>query len=51
VYVFDGETMTPTEEVLQLADTLLTLPTIEGMDKVNVAVCAGLIAYMPYFRK
>jgi tRNA G18 (ribose-2'-O)-methylase SpoU len=50
VYVFHGEMLTPSDELLQLADTLLTLPTIEGIDRVNVAVFAGLISYLPYFR-
>ena len=48
VYVLGNETEGVSKEVEQLADCPLSIPMENGVESLNVAVTASLIAYAPY---
>ena len=45
VYVLGNETAGVSEGVRQIADTALSIPMANGVESLNVAVTASLIAY------
>ena len=49
VYVLGNETQGVSQSVRELADTRLSIPMKSGVESLNVAVTASLIAYAGYF--
>ena len=47
IYVLGNETTGPSREVIALADMALRIPMENGVESLNVAVTAALIAYLP----
>jgi len=48
IYVLGNETQGVSREVMELADRALSIPMENGVESLNVAVTASLIAYAPY---
>lgn len=51
IYVLGNETEGVSAEVVALADTRLSIPMRNGVESLNVAVTASLIAFAPYLDK
>ncbi len=51
VYVLGGETEGVSKEVSCLADVRLTIPMARGVESLNVAVAAALVAYQGYLSR
>jgi 23S rRNA (guanosine2251-2'-O)-methyltransferase len=51
IYVLGNETEGVSEEVSALADTRLSIPMRNGVESLNVAVTASLIAYADYLER
>ena len=51
VMILGNETDGVSEEISKLASKRLSIPMREGVESLNVAVTAGLLAYLPMFAK
>lgn len=49
VLVFGNETTGLSDEVMNRCDGLISLPMARGIESLNVAVAAGIVAYAPVF--
>ena len=51
VLVFGNETTGLSDEVRDRCDDLISLPMARGIESLNVAVAAGIVAFAPVFRR